>query len=171
MNEDLSSLPDEVRALIEEPEVLSQEIRDKLSQTIAELRDDAVSARKESGIEETWQRITRSLPPSGCSALMASNAALPPPRLSDAMPETAIDGSLTVVSTKTSLIPACAAAASGVCIAVTSVGAIMMASGLDAATESRIGFCRVGSNFCGPWVLIDTPNFAASAFAPHSIEM
>ena len=56
MNEDLSSLPDEVRALIEAPEVLSQEIRDKLSQTIAELRDDAVSARKESGIEETWQR-------------------------------------------------------------------------------------------------------------------
>ena len=48
-------------------------------------------------------------------------------------------------------------------MAVTSVGAIMIASGLVATTESRMGFCRVGSNFCGPCVLTVTPSLAASA--------
>ena len=62
-------------------------------------------------------------------------------------------------------------AASGVCMAVTSVGAISMASGLAAITESRIGFCRVGSNFCGPWVLTVTPSFLASASTPHCMVM
>ena len=48
-------------------------------------------------------------------------------------------------------------------MAVTSVGAIRMASGSEATTESTMGFCSVGSNFCGPWVLTVTPSLAASA--------
>ncbi len=84
---------------------------------------------------------------------MASNAAAPPPSLSEAICETANDGSSTVVSTSTTSMPASAAASSGACMAVTSVGAIRMASGFDATTESTIGFCRVGSNSCGPCTL------------------
>ena len=49
------------------------------------------------------------LPPFGLSCLIASKAALPPPSLSEAIAEAAIDGSLTVVSTRTILIPAAAA--------------------------------------------------------------
>ena len=56
-------------------------------------------------------------------------------------------------------------------MAVTSVGAIRMASGLDATTESTMGFCSVGSNFCGPCVLTVTPSLAASASTPHCIVM
>ena len=56
-------------------------------------------------------------------------------------------------------------------MAVTSVGAMSIASGLAAITESRIGFCRVGSNFCGPWVVTETPSFLASASAPHCMVM
>ena len=56
-------------------------------------------------------------------------------------------------------------------MAVTSVGAMRMASGFEAATESTIGFCRVGSNFCGPCVLAVTPSLAASASTPHCIVM
>jgi hypothetical protein len=111
------------------------------------------------------------LPPFGLSCLMASKAAFPPPSLSEAIAETAIEGSLTVVSTRTILIPAEAAWLSGACIAVTSVGAIRIASGLAATTESRIGFWSVGSNFCAPWVLTETPSFAASAWIPHCIVM
>ena len=68
-------------------------------------------------------------------------------------------------------MPACGGLLSGFCMAVTSVGAIRMASGLAAITESRIGFCRVGSNFCGPWVLTVTPSFLASASMPHCMVM
>jgi hypothetical protein len=50
----MASLTDEVRALIQQPEVLKAEQLDGLSRTIAELRDEAVKARRESGIEATW---------------------------------------------------------------------------------------------------------------------
>ena len=54
--------------------------------------------------------MTSTLPPSGFSCLIASKAALPPPSLSEAMPDSAIDGSLSVVSTSTILMPLAAAA-------------------------------------------------------------
>ena len=56
-------------------------------------------------------------------------------------------------------------------MAATSVGAISMAAGFDAVTESTIGFCRVGSNFCGPCVVTVYPSSAALALMPHSIVM
>jgi hypothetical protein len=115
--------------------------------------------------------ITMTLPPSGRSFLIASKAARPPPSLSLAIWDTAYDGSSVVVSTRTTLIPAAAACWSGCCMALTSVGATSSASGLAATIESRIGFCRVGSNFCGPWVETLTPSFAASSWAPHCIVM
>ncbi len=68
-------------------------------------------------------------------------------------------------------MPDWAAAASGACIALTSVGAIRIASGLDDTTESRIGFCSVGSNLVGPWVLTVTPSFLACAWMPHCMVM
>jgi hypothetical protein len=111
------------------------------------------------------------LPPLGLSCLMASNAALPPPSLSEAMAEVAYEGSSVVVSTRMTLTPDCAAFSSGDCIAVTSVGAMRMASGWAALTESRMGRCSVGSNFCGPWVVTLTPSLAASASAPHCMLM
>ena len=115
--------------------------------------------------------MTSTLPPAGTSCLIASKAAAPPPTLSEEICETANDGSSTVVSTRTTLIPASAAASSGACIAVTSVGATSNASGLEATTESTIGFCSVGSNFCGPWTSTVAPSFLASASTPHCIEM
>src|SRR5919199_4892040 len=72
--------------------------------------------------------IIMTLPPFGLRVLIASNAALPPASLSEAIAEAAYDGSLVVVSTRMILIPAAAAAWRGACIAVTSVGAIMIAS-------------------------------------------
>jgi hypothetical protein len=51
----MSQLPDEVRALIERPKVLKAAALEALSTTIAELRDEAVAARKSSGIEDTWR--------------------------------------------------------------------------------------------------------------------
>ena len=102
---------------------------------------------------------------------MAVNAALPPPTLSEETWETANDGSLTVVSTRTILMPAAAALASGACMALTSVGAIRIASGLDETTESRIGVCRVGSNLVAPCVFTVTPSFLASAWMPHCMVM
>ena len=56
MNEDdiLVGLDDEVRALIEAPKMLKAAQLDALSNTIAGMRDAAVKARKESGIEATW---------------------------------------------------------------------------------------------------------------------
>ena len=60
------------------------------------------------------------------------------------------------------------AAAIGGRLADTSSGAIMIASGWDAVTDSMIGFCSVGSNFAGPWMLTVTlPSFLASAWMPH----
>ena len=115
--------------------------------------------------------MTSTLPPPGLAALMASKAAAPPPTLSELICETANDGSLTVVSTRTTLMPALAACSSGACMAATSVGAISMAAGFDAVTESTIGFCRVGSNFCGPCVVTVYPSSAALALMPHSIVM
>ncbi len=56
-------------------------------------------------------------------------------------------------------------------MALTSVGATSSASGFAATIESRIGFCSVGSNFCGPCVETFTPSFAASSWAPHCIVM
>ena len=115
--------------------------------------------------------ITITLPPSGCSCLMASNAAAPPPSLSLEIADDANDGSVVVVSTRTTLMPAAAACCSGCCRAWTSVGATSSASGLLATIESRIGFCSVGSNFCGPCVLTLTPSLAASSCAPHCMVM
>lgn len=56
MNDDdiLATLDDEVRSLIEAPKVLKAAQLDALSETIAGMRDAAVKARKESGIEATW---------------------------------------------------------------------------------------------------------------------
>ena len=46
-----------------------------------------------------------------------------------------------------------------------------IAAGFDAVTESTIGFCRVGSNFCGPCVVTVYPSSAAFALMPHSMVM
>ena len=51
---DLESLPDEVRAEIERPALEKAEHLQALASHIATLRDEAVAARKESGIESTW---------------------------------------------------------------------------------------------------------------------
>ncbi len=68
-------------------------------------------------------------------------------------------------------MPAAAALANGACRALTSVGAIRIASGLDETTEDRIGICRVGSNAVAPWVLTVTPSLAASVWMPHCMVM
>ncbi len=59
----------------------------------------------------------------------------------------------------------------GACMAETSVGAMSSASGLEATTASTMGFCRVGSNFSGPWVVTVAPSVLASASMPHCMEM
>ena len=115
--------------------------------------------------------MTSTFPPSGFCSWIASKAAAPPPSLSEATWDTANDGSWVVVSTSTTLMPAAAASARGRCIAATSVGATRMASGCEATTESTIGFCRVGSNFGGPWVFTVTPSFSASSSMPHCMVM
>lgn len=51
---DLQDLPDEVRAEIERPQVERSNRLAGLATHIAKLRDEAVAARKESGIEATW---------------------------------------------------------------------------------------------------------------------
>ena len=51
----MDQLPDEVRALIEQPKALKAAALEALSTTIAELRDEAVAARKSSGIEDNWR--------------------------------------------------------------------------------------------------------------------
>ena len=84
--------------------------------------------------------------------------------------ETAPAGLFSVVSTRTTLMPACMAWSTGVWLADTSSGAIRSASGLAAVTDSMIGFCSVGSNFEGPWTLTVTlPSFLASACMPQAI--
>jgi hypothetical protein len=103
--------------------------------------------------------------------LIASKAALPPPALSDEMADTATDGSLSVVSTSTILMPCCLACSIGCCIAETSVGAMRIASGFEAITDCRTGVCSVGSNFCAPCVVTVAPSLAASAWIPHCIVM
>src|SRR6218665_197832 len=80
---------------------------------------------------------------------MAWNAATPPAELSLEICDTANDGSLTVVSTRTILIPAAAAAFNGACMAATSVGATRIASGFDATTEATIGFCSLDAALHG----------------------
>ncbi len=114
---------------------------------------------------------TRTLPPLGLAFWIASNAAAPPPSLSLEICDTAPEGSSRVVSTRTTLIPAASAAAMGACMADTSVGAMSSASGWEATTASTMGFCRVGSNFSGPWVVTVAPSFSASAWMPHCMEM
>ncbi len=51
---DLQDLPEEVRAEIERPQVQRAETLAGLATHIVGLRDEAVAARKESGIENTW---------------------------------------------------------------------------------------------------------------------
>ncbi len=63
------------------------------------------------------------------------------------------------------------AAAIGACMAETSVGAISSASGWEATTASTIGFCSVGVEFSGPWVVTVAPWASASASMPHCMEM
>ena len=53
-DDDLQHLPDEVRAAIERPERERQHDLSTLGQSIATMRDAAVKARKESGIEQEW---------------------------------------------------------------------------------------------------------------------
>ena len=53
-SDDLQDLPDEVRAEIERPQVERADRLNGLATHIAKLRDEAVAARKESGIEATW---------------------------------------------------------------------------------------------------------------------
>lgn len=47
-------LPEEVQALLQETEAVSDEKRDQLGKLIAKKREEAVAGRKESGIEEQW---------------------------------------------------------------------------------------------------------------------
>jgi hypothetical protein len=55
VNDDaLAGLPQEVIEVIKAPEQLRQEQLEALGREVAEMRDAAVKARKESGIEETW---------------------------------------------------------------------------------------------------------------------
>ena len=51
---DLSTLPPEIRALIEQPEEQKQVELQGLGILIAKLRDEAIEARRESGIETQW---------------------------------------------------------------------------------------------------------------------
>lgn len=117
-----------------------------------------------------WLSITSTFPPPGTSCWMAVNAAAPPPMLSDAISETANDGSSTVVSTSTTL-ESFAASSSGRWRALTSLGAMRMADGLVAATEATMGCCSAGSHFCGPWTETSAPSSAAASLTPHSMEM
>ena len=113
---------------------------------------------------------TSTLPPLGASCLIAVNASAPPARLSEEICETALDGSFSVVSTSTTLMPAATAWSIGVWLADTSSGAISSASGFDDVTEAMIGFCSVASNWVGPWMLtLMLPIFFASALMPQPI--
>jgi hypothetical protein len=116
-----------------------------------------------------WTLTIGTLPPFGASWWMASNAALPPPRLSDAMADAATEGSFSVVSTSTTLMFCCTACWIGCCMAETSVGAIRIAFGAEAITDCSTGVCSEGSNFCGPLVVTSAPTFAASSWMPHCI--
>ena len=54
MNDALLDLPDDVREAIERPGVERDDTLKALGERIARLRDEAVQARRESGIEQTW---------------------------------------------------------------------------------------------------------------------
>ena len=113
---------------------------------------------------------TSTWPPPGTSCLTAAKASAPPAVLSEEICETAPDGSVSVVSTRTTLMPAAMAWAIGGRLADTSSGAIRIASGWAAVTDSMIGFCSVASNCEGPWMLTVTlPSFLASAWMPQPI--
>ena len=67
-------------------------------------------------------------------------------------------------------MPALIAWLIGVWLADTSSGATRIALGWAAVTDSMIGFCRVASNWVGPWMLTVTlPSFLASAWMPQPI--
>ncbi len=55
IDELMATLPDEVRAEIDRPKIQQQETLNALGIAIAKLRDEAIAARKESGIEDTWR--------------------------------------------------------------------------------------------------------------------
>ena len=75
---------------------------------------------------------------------------LPPPTLSEAICETAKSAWSSVVSTRTTLIPARPTCLIGTYIALASVGAIRIASGFLAMTALTIGVCSVGVELVGP---------------------
>jgi len=54
MDPDLAGLPEEVVAEITRPAIVQAEALQGLAQAIVKLRDEAVAARKESGIEDVW---------------------------------------------------------------------------------------------------------------------
>jgi hypothetical protein len=97
-----------------------------------------------------WVVFTNTEPSPPIRSTSASPATRPPSTLSVAIRETPMSGSSTIVSTRTTVIPASCAAWSGPIKAVRSVGAMRMASGCCATTASTIGICSVGSNSFGP---------------------
>ena len=80
----------------------------------------------------------------------AEAACSPPSSLSVAMREAPIDLSVTVVSTRITLVPALWMRLSGDAEALTSFGATSSAAGFAEATASRSGFWSVASNLSGP---------------------
>ena len=110
-------------------------------------------------------------PLSPISLASASAAVLPPASLSDEIRDTPTDVSVTVVSTRTTLVPVlCICLRSGVSASV-STGEISRPAGLVAATELMIGRCWETSHCAEPsdWNL--TPSFFASACAAQIIVM
>jgi hypothetical protein len=102
----------------------------------------------------------------------ASSAAatLPASTLSEETSETAIDGSSSVVSTRTTLMPWSAAFLRGANSALLSVGAMTIASGFLAIIASRIGICAAGSKDFGACVSTIAPRDLAAASIPHWTE-
>ena len=98
-------------------------------------------------------------------------AVSPPLRLSEAICETPMLGSSSVVSTKTTFEPLSASCLIGAYSALVSVGAISTASGFFAATALTIGVCRDASNWSGPWKSRVAPAALAAAMAPQFIVM
>jgi hypothetical protein len=105
---------------------------------------------------------------SGISSTNVSAATRPDSRLSVAISDSARSASITV-STRITLIPASTACWIGAIIALTSVGAIRMASGLRATTLFTIGVCCAASNSSGPWTSSLTFALLAASRAPQAI--
>jgi hypothetical protein len=103
------------------------------------------------------------------SFVRVSAAASPPFSLSDAICETAMLGSSSVVSTSTIFVPPAASCLIGAYIALVSVGAISTASGFFAATALTTGVCSEASNLSGPWKSSCTPAAFAASWAPQFI--